>query len=868
MSKRLIVADSAAKIEVMKSYYGGDADGLLCQWPLFAVGIQPDANAAAKVKFRFEALPEANELITTLATNQHQEIIILFNQDSTGDLLAWQLQGYAGQRGIAPNIRRLSPAGFSQQEIAKSLETIAAPDPKPGQTVYIRTLFDDYLARHLQRLLGTDRGPGNLLLRHQSLAVLFLLNERHQGQAMHQNQRWHITGHVAMPGGHGVPVALSKGLNLPANGLFADQNKAQALATTLRRHVFKVDAVSRVPFTLPPPAPYRLAELIQDGSIRLGLSPRKVMAIVEALYNGVPVQGQNTGLITAWSAATPPPCPATLSSVRQQAAALFGQSTLATPIEPKAGMIVPLPVRHDALNLNKDQAAIYDLIRHRAIASQMNPGRGESLTVDFLVGKEHIFQARFHELADPGFLQALPEQMAPWQSPCPIREIATGQKFESTIQCEPNGKESRGPKPYTIDSLFADLADFAITPEPAAFSQLDALTSLGYATISEHGVIEPTPQTAQVATILGRAFPRMQGLNLAAYIEQTIAEATTGRKDLTFALKQFDQTLMLHGKTLVKAKVTLKPPTGRPRLSTTIIRQSPATPEDDATASPDAAPPASAAQSPPAILPGTGEGPEVEIPAAAPETDIAPSEMENPADELPPAAEGEWTEPPPQEEQGESDSTAPMSPPDTTPPEDLLKLFAEALADDAPRTDATATHADPIAEPEPPTAQAPATARPASKDCPACGKAMVIRKDQFGTYWGCTGFPACRHSESTAASPCPLCGQPLTTKQTSTGKQFYTCTDTDCQFMSWSSPHYIPCGLCDSPYLVEKTVQGIPQLRCPKAGCSYAQPLPESSTPEAAPQAGPGKVMVRRTATGSGPAPAGVKKVRVVRRRS
>ena len=49
----------------------------------------------------------------------------------------------------------------------------------------------------------------------------------------------------------------------------------------------------------------------------------------------------------------------------------------------------------------------------------------------------------------------------------------------------------------------------------------------------------------------------------------------------------------------------------------------------------------------------------------------------------------------------------------------------------------------------------------AGKDCPECGKAMLIKHGRFGKFMACSGFPECRHTESfleEAGVDCPLCG--------------------------------------------------------------------------------------------------------------
>ena len=33
------------------------------------------------------------------------------------------------------------------------------------------------------------------------------------------------------------------------------------------------------------------------------------------------------------------------------------------------------------------------------------------------------------------------------------------------------------------------------------------------------------------------------------------------------------------------------------------------------------------------------------------------------------------------------------------------------------------------------------------KICPVCGQIMKKRNGKYGEFWGCTGFPLCRHTE-------------------------------------------------------------------------------------------------------------------------
>jgi hypothetical protein len=79
--------------------------------------------------------------------------------------------------------------------------------------------------------------------------------------------------------------------------------------------------------------------------------------------------------------------------------------------------------------------------------------------------------------------------------------------------------------------------------------------------------------------------------------------------------------------------------------------------------------------------------------------------------------------------------------------------------------------------------------------------------------------------ERELAMPCPLCGKgEVVEKTTEKGKQFFSCTRSDCRFVSWDKPYHFECPLCKNPFLIEMQVAvDIKGLKCPRAACSYTQ---------------------------------------------
>ncbi len=79
--------------------------------------------------------------------------------------------------------------------------------------------------------------------------------------------------------------------------------------------------------------------------------------------------------------------------------------------------------------------------------------------------------------------------------------------------------------------------------------------------------------------------------------------------------------------------------------------------------------------------------------------------------------------------------------------------------------------------------------------------------------------------EANLAMPCPICQNgKVVTETTSAGKNYYTCSEKNCRFVSWDKPYHFSCPMCKNPYLVEFDLpSGEKGLKCPRAECPYTQ---------------------------------------------
>ncbi len=81
---------------------------------------------------------------------------------------------------------------------------------------------------------------------------------------------------------------------------------------------------------------------------------------------------------------------------------------------------------------------------------------------------------------------------------------------------------------------------------------------------------------------------------------------------------------------------------------------------------------------------------------------------------------------------------------------------------------------------------------PAGKECPQCGRPLLIKMGRFGKFVACSGFPECRYTESIneiVDAKCPRCGGDIVALRTKKGRRFYGCKNyPDCDFKSWNKP--------------------------------------------------------------------------------
>ncbi|MEW5947952.1 MAG: hypothetical protein AB1711_00880 [Thermodesulfobacteriota bacterium] len=392
------------------------------------------------------------------------------------------------------------------------------------------------------------------------------------------------------------------------------------------------------------------------------------------------------------------------------------------------------------------------------------------------------------------------------------------------------------PERFTEETFLNELAEFGLNPDEEMKASLRDLIQKGYIDASPDSNFSATKTAGSMVRLLDRIFPKMPGVNLIAYLVQTMDEVLSGRKKLETAISQFDQTLQMQGIPLSKQKAPAKPE----QTTAKIFRYR----QEQARSHVDTASPVLRAQDISRLKVQSffakKEGPAKDITSRPGDTEVQrlkeSGKTTEPERKRIAAEDARSIEESPVPAQ----ATPEPSPKYETPEQDLF-----AQVEDAPRRANLSAPADlPMARPEKTAAVVDEPDRTA-----------VTEKEKTGTE-SCEiqDLPSVDETESETepvseqdedafaddiiekhitafsedlASACPVCriGK-IETKQTAKGKSFYTCSNSDCNLISWGKPHHIVCPQCKNPFLIEtEDSAGEISLKCPRATCRYRQHL-------------------------------------------
>ncbi|MEN6446195.1 MAG: type I DNA topoisomerase [Syntrophaceae bacterium] len=777
MAKSLVIVESPAKARTIKRYLGKGFEveatmGHIKDLPKSVLGIDLEKGFAPQYK----VIPDKRDVVKKIKglAAKADNIYLASDPDREGEAIAWH---------VAEEVKKPDSSIFriTFHEITKKAISDAIENPKELN----RPLYDAQMARRsMDRIVGYTMSPllwknvkrGLSGGRVQSVALRLICIRQEEIEAFVSKEYWTIEAVLMTPAGDlfTAKVVVPKEIPDERTALAVLEQIGNAPEITIGKITKQVRSKNPLP-------PFITSTLQQAASSRLRYSSKKTMVIAQQLYEGLPIGGGDiTGLITYMRTDSPVISEEAIKDVRQFIPREFGENYL--PDKPrrykakKSAQEAHEAIRPTSLentpealrtHLNDDQYAIYELIWKRFIASQMKSATYAQTSVDIAAGDVGL-RANGSIMTFDGFLKAYEVGDDEGESKLPdslhetdrlaLQEIKKDQHF------------TQPPPHYTEATLIKELEEQGIGRPSTYAPTISTIQDRGYVRMESRAFV-PTELGRDVNILLVKNYPHILDIGFTAKMEDLLDEIEAGQKNYGKVMDDFYLTYNTEHTNAMEHMENIR-----------------------------------AEQRPSGVM-----------------CEVCGKEMLIKLGKngyflgCPGYPECTSTREFTRDETGKIRALEPSAP--ETTDEVCDKCGSPMVMKRGRFGPFMACSKYPECKNTRRITKAP---EPTDRKCDKCGSPMVVRQGKFGPFLACSAYPKCKNIMPYPLDlKCPMqgCTGEIVQQKSKRGKMFYSCSDKECKFISWTKPVARKCPDCGSAFLVRKGGM----LECPNPECSHRE---------------------------------------------
>lgn len=581
MSKPLIIVESPAKARTIAGYLGDDytvtsSVGHIRDLPRKAADVpakykgQKWANLGVNVDKGFEPLyiitKEKKDTVKSLRAmlKEASELYLATDEDREGESIAWHILEV-----LKPKVpvRRMVFHEITPSAIQEAIDNPRDLDQKLVDAQEARRVIDRLYGYEVSPVLWKKVQPRLSAGRVQSVASRVIVQRERERMQFRSATYWDIDGTFTVDkesfGAKLLTVddqRIATGKDFSSDGaqsneaaLVLSESDAVGLADALGDATMEVRSVEAKPYTRKPSAPFRTSTLQQEASRKLRFGAQRTMSIAQRLYEN--------GYITYMRTDSTSLSETALAAARSQISDMYGDDYL--PDEPRnyAKKVKGAQEAHEAVRpagdtfrspdelaseISGDEAALYDLIWKRTIASQMKNAVGESVSIRIggaaSDGRDCVFGTSGKVITFPGFMRAYVEGSDDPDAELDDKErrlpaMAEGDNAQIT-DVEPKGHETKPPARFTEASLVRHLEELGVGRPSTYASIIATIQNRGYV-FKKGTALVPTFTAFATVTLLEQHFPRLVDYAFTASMETDLDAIAAGEADPTPYLRDF-----------------------------------------------------------------------------------------------------------------------------------------------------------------------------------------------------------------------------------------------------------------------------------------------------------------------------------------
>jgi DNA topoisomerase-1 len=565
MAQNLLIVESPSKASTLKKYLGGTFDILASYGHIRDLRAKEgavDTENSFTLDYELVARNKKHVDTITKAVKKADTIYLATDPDREGEAIAWHLAEILEDKKLLKN-KALKRVVF--YEITETAVQDAINKPRDISMPLVNA---QQARRALDHLVGFNLSPilwrkiaRNLSAGRVQSPALRLIVEREQAIEQFDNEEY-----------WSIHLKTSKGKQ-PFEAKLASFNKEKVEQFTFRSEKEHIDAVNtikaasngevvvskitRKPRSRSPAAPFTTSTMQQEAVRKLGLTARSTMSAAQQLYEGIEIGGSIEGLITYMRTDSVALSKDAVADVRAYVSNNFSADYLpAKPVvyktKSKNAQEAHEAIRPTSISrtpeslktfLRPDQAALYEMIWKRTVASQMSAAKFDTTSVDLETKpKGTVFRANGQILVFPGFMSVYLEGAddATSENESKLPDLSENDLL-SIDDVFGEQHFTQPPPRYSEASLVKTLEEYGIGRPSTYANIISTLVERGYANLDKKR-FNPTDVGRIVNNFLTTHFDTYLDYSFTADLEAELDEISNGTLDWTKVIGKFWQS--------------------------------------------------------------------------------------------------------------------------------------------------------------------------------------------------------------------------------------------------------------------------------------------------------------------------------------
>ncbi len=564
MAKNLVIVESPAKAKTIEKFLGKEFQvessfGHIADLPSKEIGVDVDHN----FKPKYEVSSDKKTLVKKLKdlAKSAETVWLASDEDREGEAISWHL---AEELKLKPEkTKRIVFHEITKSAIQKAIENPRGIDYNLVNAQQARRVLDRLVGYELSPVLWKKVKGGLSAGRVQSVSVRLIVEREREVQNFNAEASYSIVAEFANEAGKTFKARLPKNFN--------SKVEAEAFLKQNIGSQYKVSDLETKPTKKTPAAPFTTSTLQQEAARKLYLPVGITMQIAQRLYEA--------GLITYMRTDSVNLSQEAMTAAKAEIESYYGKefsqprnfATKSKGAQEAHEAIRPTDMSRHTVDLDRDQARLYDLIWKRTLASQMSDAQLERTNVKIEASNhKEQFAASGEVIKFEGFLKVYLEghddDEEEQEGMLPALRVGEKLTNNTIVATE---RFSRPPSRYTEASLVKKLEELGIGRPSTYAPTISTIIARNYVekgtnegverkynqltlkgaeinakvltetTGSDKGKLVPTDIGIIVNDFLVSNFETILDYNFTAKVEQDFDEIAEGKEDWVQMMKDF-----------------------------------------------------------------------------------------------------------------------------------------------------------------------------------------------------------------------------------------------------------------------------------------------------------------------------------------